>query len=108
MLHANPWVTENPIVTWRGSGNQTTEDRPAFQIGRHNTSVQLPIQVMSMKKRTVKLAIYPVKLPSSPRNVPMPDITALTALKAWLDATFGDQINALFEVTYKPQTDFMG
>jgi hypothetical protein len=104
MLHANPWQTEGPIVTWRGAGTAaTTEDRPTFQIGRHNTSVQLPIQVMSMKKRTVKVAVYPIRHKSVNRNVPSPN---KLLLEQWLNVTFGWQINAYFDVTYMPQSDY--
>jgi hypothetical protein len=99
----NTQAFEDPIVTWRGTGTQTTEHRPTFQIGRHNTDIQLPIQVQSMKKRTVKVAVYPIRHKSANRNVPS---TNELLLEQWLNVTFGWQINAYFDVTFMPQTDY--
>ncbi len=93
-----------PTVVWRGSGaNETNENTTTFEIGEHNDEVDLPIGVLTMKHRTVKLAVYPVRCKAGNRPVPMPD---RAVLENWLNHVFAYQLNAWFEVEYKPQTDY--
>jgi len=52
-----------------------------------------------MKKRTVKLSVFPVRHYSSGDNIVLP---SKASLEAWLNEVYGYQINAWFEVTIHP------
>ncbi len=93
-----------PALLWRGSGvNETNENTPTFKIGEHEDEVALPIGVMTMKHRTVRVAVYPVRCKAGNRPVPMPE---RAVLEGWLNQVFAYQLNAWFEVEYKPQSDY--
>lgn len=98
-LDATSWQTKTPVITWRGQGTTTTDNEPNFVIGPHDSPIDLPIRVKSMKKRTVKLSVFPVSHDSSGDDIDLPD---KASLEAWLNEVYGYQINAWFEVTCHP------
>lgn len=50
-----------PAVHWRGSGvNESNENTTVFKMGEHDEEVDLPIGVMTMKHRTVRVALHQV------------------------------------------------
>ncbi len=101
-LSKDSLTSEIPRVEWEGIGTEG-ESNISFQIGPHLQNISLPIKAKNMKKRTVKVAIYPVRRSTAHRNVPMPD---LVQLQIWLNLVFYRQLNAQFEVTYMPQTEY--
>ena len=102
-LDATSWQTKTPVITWRGQGTTTTDNEPNFVIGPHDSPIDLPIRVKSMKKRTVKLSVFPVRHDPSRPNIVLP---SKASLEAWLNEVYGYQINAWFEVTIHPQQDY--
>ncbi len=85
-------TTESPAVTWKMGA-----------VGKPKTEVDLPIVVKTMKRRTVKVAVYPVRCKAGNRAVPMPE---RAALENWLNQVFAYQVNAWFQVVYKTQSDY--
>jgi Metallo-peptidase family M12B Reprolysin-like len=90
------------LLTISGKGTTTTDDKFTFTMGT-TAAVSFPIGVKSMKRRTVKVIVYPVKRLSTSENTTVP--TAET-LEAELNQVFGKQINAYFSVTIKPQITY--
>jgi hypothetical protein len=96
--------TPAPVVTWRGNGADSIDNSPVWKIGPAAVTVELPIRVKSMKKRTVKVAIFPARDPQNARAVvPMPPVALL---QSKLDETLGYQLNAWCIVEYKPQQPY--
>jgi hypothetical protein len=96
-LHA--FGNGSPLVSWRGTGIETTNQLPEFIIGSAEESVSLPISIMPMKKRTVQIAVHSIASVVSGRANDPPNLMPTQAqVKAKLDAVFGKQINAWFEV----------
>ncbi len=94
--------TDYPKVNWRGTGATSEDLVPTWLIGPALDPVDLPIRVKAMKKRTVKVSIYPVRRGPAYRDVPMATQAELTL---HLNRVFGWQINAWFEVTVKTPPD---
>jgi hypothetical protein len=91
----------NPAVLWRGSGvNETNENTTTFKIGEHDDEVDLPIGVMTMKHRTVKVAVYLVRRPESR---PFPAFDEELILNE-LNKVFAYQINAWFNLKFYAKT----
>ena len=83
-------TTETPEVDWKISS-------PGQQPG---ISVALPIGVKAMKRRTVKVAVWPVRMLGK-SEVPI-EQSLKTSIEEKLDQIFAYQTNAWFDVTYKP------
>ncbi len=92
-----------PIVTWKGNAAETVEDSPVWRVGADEDVVDLPVRVKTMKRRTVNVAIYPVKFDVGNREVPLINAALLTQC---LNQAFGYQLNAWINITYKPTTVF--
>lgn len=88
-----------PVVNWRGNAPDSMDIIPDWKIGTSAQSVDLPIGVKRMKKRTVNVVCYVVKRPVSTSNI-IP--ASKEALENALNRTFGYQINAYFNVIIKP------
>ncbi len=91
-----------PIVEWKGDGTVTVEDTPIWKLGPDAETISLPVRVKVMKKRTIKVAIFPIKDPQTTRAVPRPTEALLTER---FNQAFGNQLNLWFEVSYKPKAD---
>lgn len=101
-LHALNW--DYPKINWRGTGAESRDLVPVWTIGTQQTIVNLPVRVKTMKKRTVKITVFPVRDPQSSRAiVPLPDIAMV---RAKLEETFGFQVNAWPAIDYKPQQEY--
>jgi hypothetical protein len=93
-----------PAVIWRGSGvNETNENTTTFKIGEHEDEVDLPIGVMTMKHRTVRVALHQIVsvVPGNPDNPP-DHMPTKAQLEEKLNRVFAYQINAWFDVTELP------
>lgn len=88
-----------PAVTWRGTGTQSEDKTPEFIIGPAEEPVTFPIGIKTMKRRTVKVAVHSIASVVPGRANDPPNLMPTQAqIKAKLDAVFGKQINAWFEV----------
>lgn len=88
-----------PMVSWRGTTAATSNDTPNFLIGAAQDQIDLPIRVKTMKKRTVKVAVYRVQRPNS-RTIPVFDAAFKTEIDNQLYRVFPRQLNAWFELDY--------
>lgn len=96
-----------PTVAWRGSGaNETNENTTTFEVGEHNDEVDLPIGVMTMKHRVVRVHIYRVAKLIDGGN-PLPPyyemVPTAEELKNYLNPLFAYQINSWFDVVLEDQ-----
>lgn len=96
-----------PLVNWKGTPASPSDVIPKWKIGQIQEPVELPILVKAMKKRTVRVAIYPARCPTGAgnppnRQVPVPDLSLIIDT---LNGVFGAQVNAWFEVEIKPETN---
>ncbi len=95
--------SDEPMVSWRGTTGATSDDTPTFLIGAAQDQIDLPIRVKTMKKRTVKVAVYRVQRPGS-RAFPQFDEEIKLEIQKRLDKTFPSQTNAWFQVDYYDTT----
>jgi hypothetical protein len=105
-LDFTSWQTKQPVVTWRGSGVESSDNTPAFKVGEDDDVVDLPIRVKSMKKRIVNVTCYMVRTPGSANPI---TTCGEASLEDELNRTFGHQINAYFDVTLRqgvPEVNF--
>ncbi len=93
-----------PIVTWAGTGSETIDNTPVFKIGIAKEAVDLPIRVKTMKKRTLKVTVFPVKKGASAAAIVLPTKTDM--IKE-INKVYGYQLNAwAAEPTYRPEQIF--
>jgi hypothetical protein len=99
----------NPMtVSWRGTGAESGDHEPVPSLGNSSRRADLPIRVKTMKRRTVKIVVWPVSRPG------MPEIFADNAagdafeasLQTKLNEIFAYQTNAWCDVTVKPSGTF--
>jgi hypothetical protein len=102
-------LTAASPCNWKGAGTVTADLDVTWKLGLAGSpagpkqSVELPIGVKTMKRRTVKVAVYAVRCKTGNRPVPMPE---RALLEGWLNKVFAYQVNAWFQVVYKPQSDY--
>jgi hypothetical protein len=95
----NNFGNGSPVVSWRGTGTESADHTPQFFIGPAVEGVAFPIGVKTMKKRTVKVAVHSIASVVPGRANDPPNLMPTQAqIKAKLDAVFGKQINAWFDV----------
>lgn len=85
-------------VRWLGTGAESGDHTPIYQLAWNLEQVELPIRVKTMKRRTVKVKCYMVRTPGSTNAITTCGEASLTAK---LNAVFGSQINVWFEVEVK-------
>jgi len=93
-------------VSWRATAGAVGEKAPVFKIekeGDPTTILNLPIGVKTMKKRTVNVAVFPVKCKPGRRDVPVPP---QKQMEDKLNRIFGWQLNAWFKVKIMPQVTY--
>jgi hypothetical protein len=85
-----------------GTGTNTVDGKITLSMAGQQ-ALSFPIGVKSMKKRTVKVRVYPVR-----RNAASPATAVPTkeAIEEELNAVFGKQINAYFSATIEPQQTY--
>lgn len=94
---------DEKLVSWRGTGSESADASINFSAGDPGDQVTLPIRVKSMRTRSVKVAVFPVRDPQSTRTVvPLPSHSDLVSK---LTKAFGYQVNAWFDVDYKTQQE---
>ncbi|GAA5127496.1 hypothetical protein JIN84_08615 [Luteolibacter yonseiensis] len=93
-------ATPGPLVNWKGNGSETIDNVTTWKIGKGKELVELPVKVKTMKKRTVKVAVYPVSQYAALHTVPVPSDADLTY---HLNQVYGYQVNAWMDVTIQPQ-----
>lgn len=82
-----------------GTGSETKDGKITFAMSGRD-ALSYPIGVKSMKKRTVKVRVYPLKIsPQSPNTL----LPTKQELEEELNEIFGKQINAYFDVTTEGQ-----
>ena len=98
------WVTGIDLIhtSWKGTSDTSGDKIPVFKFGTGSDqiSAELPVRVKVMKKRTVKVGVYPVTQYPALDTVPLPDNAALTY---HLNQVFAAQVNAWMDVKYQPQ-----
>ena len=98
------WVTGTDLIhtSWKGTGDTSGDKIPVFKFGTGSDqiSAELPVRVKVMKKRTVKVAVWPVHHQYSNRVVYKPD---KALLERRLNEIYGSQINVWFEVSYRAE-----
>ncbi len=93
-----------PVVSWAGTGTSTTENTPEFRLGTAHELVTLPIRVKTMKKRSLKVSVFPVRLTASSPAITLP---TKSKLLAELHKVFGYQLNAwALDPDYKAEQIF--
>jgi hypothetical protein len=100
--------SKNSDVRWLGTGAETKDRTPYYQLGNNSQHVELPISVKTMKRRTVKIAVWPVNRPGT--SGIFADEAGKTAfensLEAQLNVVFAYQINAWSDVSVNPNKTF--
>ncbi|MCF7674960.1 MAG: hypothetical protein K9M97_06430 [Akkermansiaceae bacterium] len=95
-----------PAVVWKGISNVTEEDNPDWLIGDDSKWLDLPVRVKVMKKRNIRIAVFPVRsLPADP-EVPLPDKAVFVEL---FNRVYGWQVNAWLkeeDIIYKTQSQY--
>jgi hypothetical protein len=86
-----------PTVTWHGTTDETVPDATLWKLGPAEQEVDLPIRVKVMKKRTVKVAVWPIKRPGHP--------PFFANAAAYLDKVIAFQTNAWFDVDVKDEIE---
>jgi len=80
-----------------GTGATSVDDKLVLTMGS-NIAISFPIGVKSMKRRTVKVIVYPIKrFPESTDPITPPK----AEIEAELNRVFGKQVNAYFSVQIK-------
>jgi hypothetical protein len=104
------WSEEAPLprVTWHGTTDETVDDTTIWKLGRGEVTADLPIGVKVIKKRTVKVAVWPVNRPGRDSLFPgAADRASFQGvIKAKLNQVFASQINAWFDVSLKAEQFF--
>ena len=93
-------AAQEPVVSWHGLTQDSSDTPPAFLIGAAQEQVDLPISVKTMRNRTVKVAVYRVQRPES-RQFPAVDEGLL---RSELNKVFAFQINAWCELKFYTKT----
>ena len=65
--------SQEPMVSWHGITSDTNDDTPAYLIGSNQDQVNLPIAVKTMKNRTLRISIFPIRKSTSSPSIEMPD-----------------------------------
>ena len=86
-------------VRWLGTGAESGDHTPTYQLGWNLEQVELPIRVKTMKRRTVKVAVWPMRLNGAP-NVALSEGLKST-IRTKLDQIIAYQTNAWFDVDFK-------
>ena len=91
-------------VSWHGDSADSVENVIKWKFGANEPEEDLlPIKVMTMKNRTVKVAVWPVNLPLHQPLFPTEALRLAfqVSLKSRLDEVFAYQTNAWFDVEVK-------
>lgn len=90
---------------WRGIGaGINSEEIVKLKIDGGNEEIDLPVKVKAMKYRKVKVAIWPVRHPSSNNPFNISD-NAKDFIRQRFNEVFAYQLNAWCEVEFKPVGD---